>query len=282
MWTLYHRKLRDRTGVKIVERDWDNLVILDACRYDLFAELNPIDGRLSSVTSAGSHTGEFLIENFADQQFPDLVYISANPQLQTRGLTGNFFECFPLWEDHWDEDLNTVLPETATREALAVEERYPEKRLIIHYLQPHFPFIGETGRQIEHGSVAGDGVIAKDRKTESIWKRLEKGKVEKSTVWDAYVENLELLLPHVKTLVENLDGKTIITSDHGNAFGEWGIYGHPSGIYLDSLVKVPWLVAPFTKRKRIETGHSTTSGGHEQTTESVEQKLKHLGYVNDT
>ena len=282
VWKLYHRKLRRRGGVDVTEQDWDNLVILDACRYDLFAELNSIDGQLSSVISAGSHTGEFVVQNFADRQFADLVYVSANPQLQTNDVTGNFFAFVHLWEDYWDKDLKTVLPDIVTREALAAEKQYPNKRLVVHYLQPHYPFIGETGRQIEHRSVGAGGVIAEDPEIASIWKQLKRGKVEKSTVRNAYIENLNLVLPHVETLVENLDGKTVITADHGNAFGEWGIYGHPSGVYFEPLVKVPWFVTPFTERKHIEAGDPITSTHHEQVEDSVEQKLKHLGYADDT
>lgn len=45
----------------------------------------------------------------------------------------------------------------------------------------------------------------------------------------------------VSELLKNLsDKKVVITSDHGEAFGEWGIYGHPGGVYIKALTEVPW------------------------------------------
>jgi hypothetical protein len=37
-----------------MDEDWDTLLILDACRYDLFAEEVPFGGRLESRISLGS------------------------------------------------------------------------------------------------------------------------------------------------------------------------------------------------------------------------------------
>ncbi|TKX67638.1 hypothetical protein [Halorubrum sp. GN11GM_10-3_MGM] len=63
-------------GVPVVEKDWDNLIILDACRYDLFQEVSEVDGELSPAVSLGSSTGEFMRKNFGGGEFLDLVYIS--------------------------------------------------------------------------------------------------------------------------------------------------------------------------------------------------------------
>ena len=45
---------------------------------------------------------------------------------------------------------------------------------------------------------------------------------------------MERLLPY-------LEGKIVISSDHGNCFGEHGVYGHPSGLRYKELVIVPYL-----------------------------------------
>lgn len=34
-------------------------------------------------------------------------------------------------------------------------------------------------------------------------------------------------LDEVEKIVRNSEGNIIIISDHGNALGEWGLYGHP-------------------------------------------------------
>lgn len=43
----YHDRFAQREGTFVMEADWDNLLILDGCRYDVFAERNDIDGDLS-------------------------------------------------------------------------------------------------------------------------------------------------------------------------------------------------------------------------------------------
>ena len=69
-----------------------------------------------------------------------------------------------------------------------------------------------------------------------------------SEVLKAYMLNLFFALYYVEKLVKILPGKIIITSDHGEAFGEplsrifpLKVYGHPSRIRTPSLVQVPCL-----------------------------------------
>jgi len=70
-----------------------------------------------------------------------------------------------------------------------------------------------------------------------------------SEIVKAYVINLFLVLQYVKKLSEILPGKIVITSDHGEAFGEklhrWiplRVYGHMSRIRTRSLTQVPYLI----------------------------------------
>ncbi|MFC7028075.1 hypothetical protein ACFQH8_12520 [Halomicroarcula sp. GCM10025710] len=80
---LYHTRLGRQTGnprgIDIFEEDWDNLLILDACRYDMFEEQHSLPGRLESRISKSSHTSEFLQSNFADRDLRDTVYVTASP-----------------------------------------------------------------------------------------------------------------------------------------------------------------------------------------------------------
>ncbi|MFQ5885465.1 MAG: hypothetical protein ACE5IO_10250, partial [Thermoplasmata archaeon] len=50
-----------------------------------------------------------------------------------------------------------------------------------------------------------------------------------------------LALDWVMRLVQVLKGRVVITSDHGNLFGEYGLFRHPRGLYLPELTQVPWL-----------------------------------------
>lgn len=272
--TIYNRRIRGREGVSIMDRDWDNILILDACRFDLFSECNNFSGVLKSVISRGSHTNEFLEENFDSDEFLNTIYVSASPQLTK--IDARFRDIRLLCIDQWDEVLRTVHPETVRDVALEMDEKHPNKRLIVHFIQPHIPFIGETGKKINQPPLPHQP--NPNRKMKTVFDRLKEGELDQETVWRAYRENLELVLPFVEDLISDLTGRTVVTSDHGNAFGEWGVYGHPSGIYLDCLVRVPWLVVDAEERKKIvesDRGQQPTS-----VEDVTKERLAHLGYVD--
>lgn len=259
-------------GVKVLSQDWDNLVILDACRYDLFEDVNHIPGRLEAVDSLGTHTGEFMERNFGGGSFDDIVFVSANPTPSEHDISFHGVE--HLWEDHWDEELHTVHPKSVTEQALAAQSEYPNKRLIIHYLQPHYPFIGQAGRQFHDR----EGYTMLDE-SNNVWMRLRRGELSKQHIWELYRENLEVTLPHVERLVEGLRGRTVVTSDHGNAFGEMDVYGHPSKTYIEPLQRVPWLVVTHEVRKTVE-GSATTQPVSTPQQDMAEERLRELGYVD--
>jgi len=273
---LYHRRLLGKVGVDIMAADWDNLILLDACRYDMFSAVNTTNGDLTTKLSRGSHTQEFLKSNFRDGPYRDTVYTSANPQVQRCEVEEKFAKCVRLWETHWDETLRTVHPRDVRDSAIDVSEEYPNKRHIVHFIQPHYPFIGDRGKQIDQGTITGDGIITDRRDERNVWEKLEADQLSRQTVWDAYVENLEIALPYVEELVEQLSGKTVITSDHGNALGRRGIYGHPNKCFMKELVTVPWLVVPFDRRRE-----TTFSEVAERSTgrSNVEGRLADLGYT---
>jgi hypothetical protein len=281
LWELgwiYHRRVRGKRGIRIMDADWDNLIILDACRYDLFREVNTIEGELSTVISKGSSTAEFLHRNFKidERTYGESVYISANPQNQKHSVKQYFHDSIPVWETEWDDNLRTVHPSDLTEQAVKISDQYPNKRLIVHYIQPHYPFIGETGREIEHRSLHGFGALSDPEKVPpSVWTRLKNDEEVREHVWTAYQENLELTLPHIEQLIEELEGKTVVTSDHGNALGRFGLYGHPSKRFLKELVKVPWLEIDSNTRKTIKVGEI---GGETEAGETVNERLAHLGY----
>lgn len=176
--------------------------------------------------------------------------------------------------------MRTVPPEVVTDRALDIHDTYPNKRLIVHYLQPHYPFIGETGQALDHGTVVEittDGEQKQTRDSASVWDRLESGTVDEQQVWQAYRENLELVLPAVERLIGNIDGRSVVSSDHGNAFGRFGVYGHPMDTYLRSLVEVPWLVRESGSRRNIQAGERSSTDTDDE--ELINDRLRHLGYT---
>lgn len=260
-------------GIDIMEQDWDNLIILDACRYDVFSEVNPFRGNLRSVISRGSDTSIFFQRNFAGGCFPSTVYVCANPVPSQ--MSARFFDVVRLWEQGWNDEYHTVLPETVVDETIAAFERHSDKRIISHFMQPHYPWIGPQGREfhVEFGYTSL-------REKENIWVKMRRGDIPEDRVWEVYKENLEVVLESVKTLVEELPGKTVVTSDHGNAFGEMSVYGHPERAYIEPLIKVPWLELDGGSRRHIDDGGLTIPVDGSDDVDDVEERLAQLGYID--
>lgn len=265
---------RGHTGIDVMAADWDNLIILDACRYDTFKELNTLDGSLTTAISRGSMTAEWLDENFDGQSYSDTIFVSGNPNLDN--INAEFADIIRLWEDDWDDELGTARPESMVEKTLEAAARYPNKRLISMFVQPHIPFLGPAGRNISQHGFTGNGVVQEQRETKPVWHQLAAGEVPKAAVWDAYRENLELVLPHVDRLLSELSGRTVVSSDHGNAFGEKGVYGHPRGIYTKELIEVPWFTVDGGRREITEATETVSTGT--QKSDVVEERLKDLGY----
>lgn len=95
----------------------------------------------------------------------------------------------------------------------------------MHFGATHLPFI--TNEIVE----GGHGFYAEYLREGYNWGELEQ----------EYRNSLRYVLEELEELIEELDGKTVITADHGEAHGEWGLRDHPHSVYIDSLVKVPWL-----------------------------------------
>ncbi len=259
--------------VRFAEEDWDNLVILDACRHDMMEEKNPFDAEVQERYSNASQTIEFLKKNFSGEHL-DTVYVTANPQVARFG--GNFARVEHVWKDRWSDEHDTVLPGDVTDAALELAEEYPDKKLIVHYMQPHFPFIDS---EIEQGSYKGE---RGGRELPSVWERMYAGELDKEEVRIDYEHNLEVALPEVKRLVAELRGKTVVTSDHGNLFGKkvsflpFKVYGHPGGIKDEELCRIPWIELPFESRKNISRAEKKSE--EEFDSEEVKDKLADLGY----
>lgn len=277
----YHRRTHFEHGVRVIEEDWDNLIILDACRFDMFEEQNPIQGNLTCRRSLGSESWEFLKANFGGQTFHDTVYVTANPHA-AKLTDGTFHAVVDLLEDGWDPEQQTVLPETVVETACQAFEQYPDKRLIIHFMQPHFPFIGNAGRRLEHGGIEQPSNEDHEDSKRHVWGSLRHGRISKAHVWEAYRENLDIVFPHVETLLESLSGKSVVTADHGNLLGErirpFPVrgYGHPRGLDVPELRNVPWLVINRGDRRSIVSEPPVDDTGPSE--RIVEQRLEALGY----
>lgn len=278
------RKIRRPTNV--FDENWDNLIILDGCRYDILMDYRTefAGGRFSWRWSGGSNSMKFLEHNVIGTTLDDVVWVTANPWVSK--ISEMIYEVKNIWSTDWNEDFNTVMPGTMQRAATNVSDNHPNKRIVIHFMQPHYPFIGSTGKNElpNHRTFTGNGLIMdKENVGRSIWEHLEKGNVSRNMVWEAYKENLEQVITPVRQLISNLTGKTVVTSDHGNGFGERAfpipksIYGHPGGLHYKPLVKVPWVEFDYNIRRKIKKG--TINECDEYINEpEVRSKLESLGY----
>ena len=273
----------------VAKEDWDYLIVLDACRYDFFEEVYDeyLNGKLEKRTSKGSSTLEWLAKSFPDEY--NIDYYSANPYINSKGISlddsewgsscgyewnppDHFSNIIDIWDFGWDQDLGTVPPENVNKAFLSNNN---DNKSIIHYMQPHSPYIsGGEGRklkQIRKGFSENDQ-SEEDGKLSSI-KNWIKPKIEdlligkesimklgmlldldpkvflnevrkdgsEETLKNYYEENLRIVLESVSELVDELDGKVVVTADHGEAFGEEGYWEHHVETHIPVLIEVPWL-----------------------------------------
>lgn len=266
-----------------LDYDWDNLIILDACRPELFRQVAPYPADdIRTKTSPGSASPGFMEATYHGRQLHDTIYVTANPYA-ARIPDRTFHVVENLLDSEWDAEAGTVYPEAVVRRALEAAEKYPNKRLIIHFMQPHFPFLGETGTDIPGGFGRNMDDIDPER-SHPWFDKLWGGGVNRELLLKAYYENHKYVVPYVEELLDGLNGKSIITADHANLVGERGfpipirLYGHPGGLYHPDLTTVPWIeVGGEDTRRTICSDPPVESDQlHDET---VKQRLESLGYA---
>ena len=256
-------------GIRILDETWDDLIILDCCRYDVFKKIyneREMKGELEMRVSRGTWTVEFLKENFTED-CKDTVYVTSNPYVD-RYVGGKFYRVVSVWKYGWSDRYKTVLPSEVYHYTLKTMRRYPSKRLIVHFMQPHHPFISlrkadEVVADIRRSVLYGKNDRRRRRGTVTdIYSVNVYGEYGIRTIEKAYEDNLRIVMPYVEALLNELSGTTIITSDHGESFGDrihplipMKFYGH-GFTRLRSLVEVPWLkvtdeVRPYRDPKAV-------------------------------
>jgi hypothetical protein len=282
-------------AVDVMEQDWDLLIILDACRYDIFAETVDIDGELSSIISKGSHSEEFCAAHFANRKHHDTVYVTANGYGARIG-SESFHNLIFTDEDDSVPDVEVkhstitgLVPSTVVGAAVDANINYPNKRMIVHFMQPHMPYLGSRADELRR-RVEDEGLVVRSRDPEKIGKydtdeanvvsgldgAFREGYITESELREIYVENLEIVLEHVEELMNEVDGKVVITSDHGEHLGENGLAGHFKYKYTEELRIVPWLVVDNGPRPTITEEEPVTSATVSQ--DAIEERLQNLGY----
>ena len=180
-----------------------------------------------------------------------------------------------VWKEGWNDDLGTV-PPSALAEALERHRDTAESadRVVLHYMQPHAPYLDretsgklstiKNGIQAQGAETDGGDPGVVDRIGEALRPRVEQfleghSLMQKAGMWveldkrsivtsgtretalNHYDRNLEIVLDGVADLIPNLEGDVVVTADHGEAFGEDGVWEHHVETHIPSLVEVPWL-----------------------------------------
>lgn len=221
--------------------DWDNLVVLDSCRFDalrFFQEkLFWLNGELEEEWREKPRTADFVDRNLRNMD--DTIAYSTwhefsrgdhdlckckgisvpegfeyNPESNFRKVR----ECFSKKIlDRW----GAVPPERAFRN---FRDKYePGEKSLFWMCQPREPFLGPFRLNYRGTSPYRT-------------KRVDK----KSVIRKAYSDNLLEVLYWIGVLEEEvLEGETVIISNHGESLGEKRVYGHDYGNTSDEVLKTP-------------------------------------------
>ncbi len=282
---IYNHRFSRRygPGSDIIREDWDTLILLDACRFDDFESANQLQGELSSRISLGVDSHEFIKRNFVGRRLHDLVYVTANPHVSL--LNGNEFHAVitdPI--DQWDTDVGCVRPESVTAAAKDAHQQYPDKRIIVHYMQPHDPPLGPTGQILrEKYQIAGPITNDSSMENNRVMELVAKGVIPTSVARKAYRETLAMALEEVGSLAAVVNGKVVISADHGEHFGEepykllGPLYEHYRNPRTVELCKVPWCILDTGgSRRKIVSGEANQEPII--SARVLENQLKALGY----
>lgn len=295
-------------GTNIFKANWDLLIILDSCRYDMLKEISHKYDFIKNTErrwSIGGTSPEWLAQTFNVNHIDTIRntgYITSNPHSKTvieDQLTGTYRESSsdiirmqkhggqnyspvsehdlalynPVWKNQYHEDEESSFYDLfgdldlVTDHAIHADRELTVPRLVLHYMPPHRPYIINA--------------IKENRELycyeSNPFNHLRQGG-DKDTVLNAYSDMLNWVLDEVSTLLNNMDReKVVITADHGEAFGEFGVYNHHAGSLHPNTRWIPWVQTTaddektYTPKKhQIETENS----------QNVQQeRLESLGYL---
>ncbi|WP_137287511.1 alkaline phosphatase family protein [Halorussus salinisoli] len=273
----------DTAGTPIYERDWDVLVLLDTCRVDALEEVADeydfVPPAVPTFTSLGSTSWEWLHDNFTPAYADEIsrtAYVTANAHTKRFGdefqVDAEAFDLLDeVWRYGWDDEFGGIPPRGVTDRAIQVKRDRDPDRLVVHYMQPHTPY-----RSLEESAPEAARLLAADD-NRAVWDLLQSGDLSRSAAWSAYLENLRWVLEEVELLLSNTDADTlVVSSDHGEAFGEWGLYGHYRHVPLSVLKTVPWVELSASDSGEYEP--EVEAENVDVTDDDVEQRLSALGY----
>ncbi len=275
------QKLLYDPEMDVPDLDWDTLVVLDACPAWLFESVIGTEqwDHYETRLSGAGNTYNWLRRHWTGE-YGNTVYIAGNPMV-SRHAPGNFHDLNEAWRGAFDGSLGAPSAASVTKAGIAAHDSYSNKRIVTHYLQPHYPFVNQPDLQFTSFAGTEELEVEGDPRASDVWEALRKGIVTESAVREGYRSNLNYVIEEVEQLLSEIDGKVVVTSDHGNLFGKYTYpilikeYGHSSGLPQPSLATIPWAVRDGDRRAVEDSGAHSDTGARP---EEIESHLEALGY----
>lgn len=236
----------------ILGKEWDILIVLDACRYDVFKELFGKTFKVEKAVTEGTCTIEWFYKTFTVNNvvWKDVIYISGSPYIGRHTVKHDNMEYNPLRHfanvvEVWKYAFTrigyayTVNPFHVMKQLFIQNRLHRDKKFIVHFMQPHAPYPMCYPLQ----KYFTMNMSSPDFK---LWEALRNNEVDRELVIRCYKQNLLWVMGFVFTILNLFRGKKIvITSDHAECFGENGVVNHPCYRHdVEPLKTVPLVVIP--------------------------------------
>ncbi len=269
---------------RLIQEDAFILIIFDSCRYDYFRSMYDgyFTGELTKVYNTNTYTKQYQRTTWTGSY--DITYVAGGPVITDRNFelsdldyrpSEHFEEIVNAWDMGYKKELGVTPPEAVTEVALECDA----PRMIVHYFQPHAPYIGDNRLREETPSVEGGSNEKIEKRKESlleIYERIESGQISDERLREAYRSNLQRVMEATKPLVAKTDRPIVITSDHGELLEEDGRYLH-GGFPHRILCELPWFEAEgiVGETGEVEAQKQDDDG----TDKRVKEQLQDLGYM---
>jgi len=226
------------------------LIVLDGARYDVFRRVYPryLRGMLRKALAPPPHTYGWLPKAFSLPEFDNVRVFYASLDIATHNIKikgfiprGKNAEVYAVKPGKL-RDVGTVLPSEVNT---AVKRVGLSGRDIVWYVQPHFPWICDPELSLK---LMREVLIHDFVPPDTVRRALKRQGIDRGRVWRAYYCNMLIALMGVKELLNYVRkvglkyDKVVVTSDHGEMLGEYGLYLHQE-YNLPQLTIVPWLEA---------------------------------------
>lgn len=277
-------------GRTVWDDDWDVLILLDACRWDLMQEVASawefLPAEVPATYAAASMSEEWLERHITPDHQSEIertALVAANAFTRNDWVRdADWASLDEVWTHSWSDDHGTVLPRPVTDAAIRHwrasrgDPGHATEQMIVWYLQPHAPFIDADWSEGFDKREIGDG--QGDHK--SVWYQYRDGELSSAQLWNAYRQNLNHVLADVDLLLSNLEAESVvITSDHANCLGEWGVYGHPKYVPVPALKRVPWVETTACDARTHDPAPAPAEEGDRPSADTVDERLRQLGYL---